>query len=190
MAEVLQSPPLTRELREAVPHGSAYNASGRLNASEGGSGEHVHSSNFIRKGYFPTELAPPFKTDQFADLLPVLLSELTALDRKWSKPILFLIPKSWPARRVLSIPNPLHQTLLSESIVQVWPDLRKILEASPISLSTPTVFPNETRAVSRLADFQEWSTERFRRFSRFTPRTAHGPYLYRRRPLATFLPTR
>jgi hypothetical protein len=138
------------------------------------------SDLLIRKWYFPTELAPPFTTDQFADLLPALLSDLKTLDPKWSKPILFSIPKSRPARRILSIPNPLHQTLLSESIVQVWPDLRQILEASPISLSAPTVFPNGTRAVSRLADFEEWSTERFRRSSdsRFVLRTDFSSFYH------------
>lgn len=126
----------------------------------------------IRKGYFPLELPPPFTTNNFADFLPAL-TDLRALNPKSSRSITFSIPKSHPARRLLSIPNPLHQALLSQSIADNWDSLSEIFNKSSISLSTPTVFPNGIRAVSRRADFDQWSIERFQRSSdsRFVLRT-------------------
>jgi hypothetical protein len=129
------------------------------------------SDALVRKGYFPLELAPPFATEDLADCLPSLPS-LKDLER-YSRPALFSIPKSWPARRVLSIPNPLHQVLLCESLVENWEELQAIFELSTICLSTPTVLAEKLRAVSRRADFDAWSIERFRRSAgaRFVLRT-------------------
>lgn len=116
----------------------------------------------VRKGYFPLELPPPFITEQLADCMPAL-SGLRSIEPKSSKNSSFSIPKSWPARRILSIPNPLHQTLLCEEISGHWDDLQEVFETSAIALSTPTIFPGGVRAVSRRADFDEWSIERFQR---------------------------
>lgn len=114
----------------------------------------------LRRGYFPVELAPPFRTDAFADFAT---KPIQTAEPKFSKNIHFSIPKSWPARRVLSVPNPLHQFHLSNAVAKHWPDLREILNTSKISLSTPTIFPGGTRAVSRRADFDVWGAERFQR---------------------------
>jgi Reverse transcriptase (RNA-dependent DNA polymerase) len=127
---------------------------------------------FMRKGYFPPELPPPFVTAPLADSLSKV-PNLKDLDPKWSKCAFFSIPKSWPARRVLSVPNPLHQLLLSASVANHWQDLHDIFSESTISVSTPTMFTDGVRAVSRAVDFDRWSTERFQRSadSRFVLRT-------------------
>ena len=132
---------------------------------------------FVSKGYFPAELPPPFVTGQLADLLSNL-PNLTKLNPRWSKGAFFSIPKSWPARRVLSVPNPLHQILLSASVAEHWDDLGEIFAQSTISLSRPTMFPEGVRAVSRAVDFDRWSTERFQRSadSRFVLRTDLSRY--------------
>ena len=122
------------------------------------------TDRLIRKGYFPLELPPPFNTSALADSLGYL-PDLKTLSPKSSKSIFFSIPKSWPARRVLSVPNPLHQTMLCQTLSDHWPSLKKIFEESAVSLSTPTIFEDGIRAVSRRADFDVWSVERFRRSS-------------------------
>jgi len=124
------------------------------------------TDRLIRKGYFPLELPPPFNTSALADSLGYL-PDLKTLSPKSSKSIFFSIPKSWPARRVLSVPNPLHQTMLCQTLSDHWPSLKKIFEESAVSLSTPTIFEDGIRAVSRRADFDVWSVERFRRSSPF-----------------------
>src|ERR1700759_888070 len=95
--------------------------------------ETVPTGALIRKGYFPIELPPPFVTGTLADCL-FLLPELQYLEPRFSRPALFSIPKSWPARRVLSIPNPLHQILLAESVEKHWEDLSRIFSSSTLSL--------------------------------------------------------
>jgi hypothetical protein len=130
------------------------------------------SETLIRRGYFPIEFPPPFVTDDLANSLSGL-GILDGLQPKASRPALFSIPKSWPARRILSIPNPLHQILLAEAVEQHWADLKRIFDVSTISVSKPTSFVNGVRAVSRQADFDTWSTERFQRSAncRFVLRT-------------------
>jgi hypothetical protein len=130
------------------------------------------ASLFVCKGYFPSELPPPFVTAQLGSSLSKL-PNLTNLKPRSSQCCLFSIPKSWPARRILSVPNPLHQLLLSISVAEHWDDLHEIFVESTISLSKPTMFPDGVRAVSRAVDFDVWSTARFQRSAdaRFVLRT-------------------
>jgi hypothetical protein len=135
--------------------------------------------SLVRKGYFPTELPPPFSTDTLADALSVLPA-LDTFPTKWSKTMLFSIPKSWPARRTLAVPNPLHQIQLSDLVSRYWRSLQGIFKTSQICLSTPTVIPGGRRAVSRLVDFEQWSIERFQRSAdaRFVLRTDFSRYYH------------
>lgn len=126
----------------------------------------------IRNGFFPTELAPLFSSAAFADQLSSL-ADVETSKPKHSRCITFSIPKSYPARRVLSIPNPLHQIQLASTMVEHWTEIQTICDASTIALSTPTVFPTGMRAVSRACDFGAWSATRFQRSAnrRFVLRT-------------------
>jgi hypothetical protein len=54
--------------------------------------------------------------------------------------------------------------MLCDAIAANWPALSGTFTSS-ISLSTPTHFPNGTRAVSRSLDFDDWSIERFKKSS-------------------------
>jgi len=85
------------------------------------------ADNLIRKGYFPNELPPPFDTSTFADCRAILPIWNLSLQNR-AKAFSFPIPKSWPARRVHSILNPLHQTMLCATISEHWPTLRSIVE--------------------------------------------------------------
>jgi Reverse transcriptase (RNA-dependent DNA polymerase) len=91
------------------------------------------------------------------------MAELGCIVPKFSRPLLYSIPKSWPARRVLSVPNPLHQLLLSNTVLKNWSALNTLFSKSSIALSTPTVFPDGKRAVSRQVNFDQWSVERLLR---------------------------
>lgn len=122
----------------------------------------VTTDALVRKGYFPIELAPPFTTVQLADRLSSIPS-LKSCSQKNSRSSTFSIPKSHPTRRLLSVPNPLHQILLCQAVAEHWAGMQTLFERSTISLSTPTVFPNSIRAVSRKADFERWAVERFQR---------------------------
>ena len=115
---------------------------------------------FIRKGFFPKELPPPFNTDSLAnsvvDILPQLDTTLdlvkdetktkngvTTLERKYkqqpkSKLIPYSVPKIQTHRRLLAIPNPIHQIRLCNTIVSNWIDITQHTEQSAISLTRLT----------------------------------------------------
>jgi len=126
----------------------------------------------IRKGYLPKELPPPFQTTQFADALPSI-TLMAAEKPSSSKAMNFSIPKAWPSRRLLSIPNPLHQVRLSQTIADNWLALNELFGESKFSLSTPLASLSRSRAVSRKFSFDQWSWLKFERSAgyRFVMRT-------------------
>jgi len=71
------------------------------------------------------------------------------------------VPKRKHLRRVLSIPNPLHQSLLCCEIVDNWEDLVRLCGESQVSLSMPVV--SKKRALESKFDRRHESVERARR---------------------------
>lgn len=101
------------------------------------------TKQLVEKGYFPQEVAPSFTTTSLAATLPVLRHLLsTTLPQRHSKCEHFTIPKIHNLRRVVSIPNPLHQIVLSRTIAKDWNTIKantdaSTLSESPLELSHP-----------------------------------------------------
>lgn len=54
-----------------------------------------------------------------------------------STPCKYSITKGRLSRRYISIPNPLHYMKLAEAVVDAWSEIENIINASPLSQSTP-----------------------------------------------------
>ena len=71
------------------------------------------------------------------------------------------VPKQKLARRVLTVPNPRNQALLALEVEQNWPDLLRLCQRSPVSLTTPVV--SEARALRGAHDHRSEGIERIKR---------------------------
>lgn len=112
----------------------------------------------LAKGYFPKELPPPFSTASFA-------SKLAAVDSLWAAHEAGLSPqqrKKYPpatrygrfdmarkghSRRMLAIPNPINQLLLTKVIAEHQSDFEILFANSRISLTPANIEANGARAV-------------------------------------------
>lgn len=113
--------------------------------------------NLIGKGYFPQELTPWFQTDNLASIMDDITLNITNFTQKTSKYCKYSLPKGKMSRRVLSIPNPLHQIKLCKVFDDDWINLRTIISSSQISLTIPSVRARSLRALSRKFSFKEIS---------------------------------
>ncbi len=94
--------------------------------------------DLLSKGYFPVEIPPPFHTSELSSKYKSLKSKLTALKIKESSRCAnFSIAKVGLVRKLLKIPNPIHQVKLSEIISDNWNDIEIIHKESKFSLSRP-----------------------------------------------------
>jgi hypothetical protein len=125
----------------------------------------------LGKGYFPTELPPPFQTRLFAEKIdkigtslvtrlavigampsvpgsrtPLQLANKKLKESKWTR---FSVPKFGFLRRSLAIPNPLHQAMLSKTICDNWADIQALYVKSLLGASKPVEKGNSDRAVER-----------------------------------------
>jgi hypothetical protein len=95
------------------------------------------ADDLLTRGYFHDRVIPPLSS---IGLLPA-----TAALKTIAKPNKDVrsrcthhsVPKRKHLRRLLSIPNPFHQTALAVEIEKRWPDLDSRCKQSLISLSTP-----------------------------------------------------
>lgn len=130
----------------------------------------------LKKGYFPKELPPPFQTELFA-------SKLKGIYREWKKVTLSIekkekserqvfkdkfreskwvvhsIPKVGFSRRLLGIPNPYHQSILSKTIADKWIDIELIYDKSNMSHSIPVIDTLGKRALQYKNSFGEFKKE-------------------------------
>ncbi len=130
----------------------------------------VKTEDLVRRGYFPTELIPPFSTEKLADALPKILdSDLettindkkNSINRRSSKCCLYSIPRVKHARRLLGIPNPLHQIILCQALEENWTELKAFFLQSDLSLSTPKIAKgSDRRAVTPAFEFNQLPAER------------------------------
>jgi hypothetical protein len=117
--------------------------------------------NLIEKGYLPQEVIPPLNTESLAAALPTITANLhTFTSPRSTKCDIYSLPRLKNFRRVLGIPNPLHQVKLSKTVVDNWADISTFLAQSDISISTPLVAANSTRAVVAFRDFSDVKFER------------------------------
>jgi Reverse transcriptase (RNA-dependent DNA polymerase) len=121
--------------------------------------------NFIRRGYIPTEFIPPFKSESLADAIPLLSRNLLAYGKPFSRCGHHSIPKLKHFRRVLSLPNPLHQSILAESLDAHWGEIQPHINRSQISLSIVEEDSTGRAALRRKAALDDIAVERSLRSS-------------------------
>ncbi|WP_454801033.1 RNA-directed DNA polymerase [Mucilaginibacter phyllosphaerae] len=130
----------------------------------------------LQKGYFPKELPPPFRTEKFAIKLSDIEKDWNLVlktankyskadkdsfkDRFWeSKWVVYSIPKVGFSRRLLGIPNPFHQSILSETISNRWKEIEAIFLRSITSNSKPVPDKKGKRALVSFNTFGEFKKE-------------------------------
>lgn len=119
----------------------------------------------IKHGYFPRELPPPFSPATYAAVLNKLPENLGAIGQKYSKCASHSIPRLQHSRRLLSVPNPLHQFRLAVVVEQVWAALDTHMRRSPLTLTRLELKAGASRALSRAGDFDDLDTARVLRSS-------------------------
>ena len=108
----------------------------------------VTVEGLMTRGYFPDRVIPPVNslalTAAIPDMLTYIRPKATDIVNKVkgagiprSHCVTHSVPKRKHLRRSLSIPNPLHQCILSDEIASNWHDLLGFCAKSPISLSIP-----------------------------------------------------
>jgi hypothetical protein len=104
----------------------------------------------LGKGYFPSELPPPFNTVGYATFLKDggFFSGGLPKQLRSSRASIYNLAQAGGVRRRLSILNPIHYYRLSEFVAQHWVELHELAIKSPISLTKP-VTTNPRRAIER-----------------------------------------
>lgn len=121
--------------------------------------------DLLEFGYFPKELPPAFSTETFANKFVTINSQLQAQGKpnySSSKLLEFSIPKKDYYRRNLSIPNPFHQSYLSEIICDKWSEIDAFCQKSNISASRPVENSSkdtDNRAITTLKKFSEFQKD-------------------------------
>ena len=130
----------------------------------------------LENGYFPKELPPPFQTKIFANKLSVIENDWNTVvvninksqkslkeafkDKFWeSKWVVHSLPKVGFSRRLLGIPNPYHQSILTKSITNNWAEIEKIFNKSKISNSKPVKDDTGKRALKSINSFGQFRKE-------------------------------
>src|SRR5207247_513070 len=112
-----------------------------------------------------TEFIPPFKSERLADALPLLPSDILAYRKPGSRCCHHSIPKLKHFRRLISLPNPLHQAILAHSIDAHWSEIQRHINKSTISLSIPHEDTTERSTLQRKVALDELPLERSLRSS-------------------------
>jgi len=105
-------------------------------------------SDLMTRGYFPDRVIPPVNplslSVALADIHSFVVPKATASVKREpsggvarGRCVTHSIPKRKHLRRTLSIPNPLHQFILSAEIAGAWDDISQFCAQSTISLSAP-----------------------------------------------------
>ena len=125
----------------------------------------------IEKGYFARELPPQFVTYPLANNLTLVkstwsttLSRLNKTRKSFfaeTKSTIFNIPKVGFSRRVISIPNPIHQVSLVETIINRWGEIEMIINKSNSSFSKPKEDIEDIRAYVTEHSFSSFKRSRF-----------------------------
>jgi hypothetical protein len=120
--------------------------------------------NLLTRGYFPDRVIPPINSVGLSVAIPDILSHIRPrvvdiLNRvkgagfPRGRCVTQSVPKRKLSRRTLSIPNPLHQSILCDEIAANWPELKTFCANSAISLSAPT--ESTERAIQSAYDLND-----------------------------------
>ena len=120
----------------------------------------IDKSLLISKGYFPKELPPLFTTDKLGSLVSAKRVSLDHFCKKSSKCIIYNIPKIRQFSRSLSIPNPLHQMKLVDTLSRNWSEIKDFFSVSELSVSIPVQDDNGKRAVKNEYSYDEMIREK------------------------------
>lgn len=131
--------------------------------------------DLVEKGYFPSELPPPFHTEMLAKKLSKIEMAWNAIvsnasgdpnarkllkqrfcESRWTR---YSYAKYGYVRRSLALPNPFHQVKLARSIVDNWSDIETVLNRSSISSSKPVIGPFSRRALERKNTYSRFLEE-------------------------------
>ncbi|WP_240627251.1 RNA-directed DNA polymerase [Thermoflavimicrobium daqui] len=115
--------------------------------------------SLLSRGFFPKELPPVFTTRSLGSCIHELPIKYNI---KPSKSITFSIPKQKHYRRILHVPHPFHQILLSIEIAKEWEQIYAFCTKSTLTFSYPKVDLSGKRAIDRAYSFQEVMEERLR----------------------------
>src|ERR1700722_4083643 len=119
----------------------------------------------IDKGYFPVEIPPAFSTSSFAGALGHLPINLNTFAAKSSRCAFHSIPRLQHHRRLLGIPNPLHQLKLVVLIESHWASLETHMKRSALSMTRLQYSPGSSRGLEKVNDFDAFDSERVIRSS-------------------------
>jgi hypothetical protein len=119
----------------------------------------------INNGYFPVEIPPAFSTSSFAGALGYLPTNLNSFAAKFSRCEFHSIPCLQHHRRLLGIPNPLHQLKLVVLIENHWASLENHMKQSGLSMTRMQYLSGSSRGLERVNDFDEFDSEKVIRSS-------------------------
>lgn len=119
------------------------------------------TEDLIRRGYIPKEFIPAFKSESFADVYDAIdPTNLSRYGKYLSRCCLHSIPKLKQFRRIISLPNPLHQLSLAVAVEKHWALLSTRMESSTISLSSLEEDASGHSALRRKVGFDDLASER------------------------------
>ena len=123
------------------------------------------AQSLIGSGYFPAEVPSPFTMENYAAILDKLPNNLDDLGPPSSRCAYHSIPRVQHFRRLLGIPNPLHQLKLAILVEKYWTHIEEHMDRSPLSLTRMQINPEPPRALARVSGFDELDMERVLRSS-------------------------
>lgn len=104
----------------------------------------------LERGYFPDELPPPFVTETFARYRNSIHRDWSALNQPPKTQFeVYSYPRVGRRRRKLAVVNPISQLLLSKKIADDWVQIKRFLGSSKVSLDTPLLYEDASRAVPK-----------------------------------------
>jgi len=121
--------------------------------------------DLLSNGYFSEELPPPFTTELLGNNLRKVISIIKSLPSLEAKKlsetnfVRYSTPKVGIHRRLNGLPNPYHQTILSQAIYKNWSKIKKHYKKSKISASIPEVDKSGKRSIIQFSKFEEFKEE-------------------------------
>jgi len=120
----------------------------------------ITTHHLLEKGYFTDELPPPFHTQDIATHQAAIKNHFATFSKadrdkiNETLPVLFSTPKTGIYRRMMALPNPIHQLPLSELIASHWEEIRTYWKSAGLSASTPIFKIKDKRAIIQISKYQ------------------------------------